>query len=73
MLAIQNYYKTLLLNLDRKLMRMMKLRMKFISLCDLEKIEKMACVEWNGTLTEGEIDKLLCLQMGSFSIATQFF
>ncbi|ECG8631970.1 type III secretion system effector SopD2 [Salmonella enterica subsp. salamae] len=34
---------------------------------------KMACVEWNGTLTEGEIDKLLCLQMGSFSIATQFF
>lgn len=31
---------------------------------------KMACVEWNGTLTEGEIDKLLCLQMGSFSIAT---
>lgn len=40
LLAIQNYYKTLLLNLDRKLMRMMKLRMKFISLCDLEKIEK---------------------------------
>ncbi|ECJ2264538.1 type III secretion system effector SopD2 [Salmonella enterica subsp. salamae] len=34
---------------------------------------KMACVEWNGTLTEGEIDKLICLQMGSFSIATQFF
>ncbi|EDX9716898.1 type III secretion system effector SopD2 [Salmonella enterica subsp. salamae] len=34
---------------------------------------KIACVEWNGTLTEGEIDKLLCLQMGSFSIATQFF
>lgn len=39
-LSIQNYYKTWLLNLDRKLMRMMKLRMKFISLCDLEKIEK---------------------------------
>lgn len=34
---------------------------------------KMAYVEWNGTLTEDEIDKLRCLQMGSFSITTQFF
>lgn len=34
---------------------------------------KMACVEWNGTLTEDEMDKLRCLQMGSFSITTQFF
>ncbi|WP_183059715.1 type III secretion system effector SopD2 [Salmonella enterica] len=34
---------------------------------------KMACVEWNGTLTEDEIDKLRCLQMGSFNITTQFF
>lgn len=34
---------------------------------------KMECVEWNGTLTEGEIDKLRCLQMGSFHITTQFF
>ncbi|ELH3240923.1 type III secretion system effector SopD2 [Salmonella enterica] len=34
---------------------------------------KMACVEWNGTLTQDERDKLLCLQMGSFGISTQFF
>ncbi|EBX1355551.1 type III secretion system effector SopD2 [Salmonella enterica subsp. enterica serovar Okatie] len=34
---------------------------------------KMACVEWNGTLTEEEINKLRCLQMGSYSITTQFF
>ncbi|EEC7125856.1 type III secretion system effector SopD2 [Salmonella enterica subsp. diarizonae] len=34
---------------------------------------KMACVEWNGTLTEDEMDKLRCLQMGSFEISTQFF
>ncbi|HCL5256950.1 TPA: type III secretion system effector SopD2 [Salmonella enterica] len=34
---------------------------------------KMACVEWNGTLTEEEINKLRCLQMGSFNITTQFF
>ncbi|HCL5073677.1 TPA: type III secretion system effector SopD2 [Salmonella enterica] len=34
---------------------------------------KMACVEWNGTLTEEEINKLRCLQMGSFNIITQFF
>ncbi len=34
---------------------------------------KMACVEWNGTLTEGEMEKLCCLQMGSFNITTQFF
>ncbi|EGJ1579379.1 type III secretion system effector SopD2, partial [Salmonella enterica] len=33
---------------------------------------KMACVEWNGTLTEDEMDKLRCLQMGSFEISTQF-
>ncbi|EHR2188136.1 pathogenicity island 1 protein SopD2, partial [Salmonella enterica subsp. enterica serovar Kentucky] len=34
---------------------------------------KMACVEWNGTLTDSEMDKLRCLQMGSFEISTQFF
>ncbi|ENY9360728.1 SPI-2 type III secretion system effector SopD2 [Salmonella enterica] len=34
---------------------------------------KMECVEWNGTLTEEEKNKLLCLQMGSFNITTQFF
>ncbi|EJU7770004.1 type III secretion system effector SopD2 [Salmonella enterica subsp. salamae serovar 4,12:e,n,x:1,6] len=34
---------------------------------------KMECVEWNGTLTEEEINKLRCLQMGSFHITTQFF
>ncbi|EDS5955268.1 type III secretion system effector SopD2 [Salmonella enterica subsp. enterica] len=34
---------------------------------------KMACVEWSGTLTDSEKDKLLCLQMGSFNIITQFF
>ncbi|EDU6202280.1 type III secretion system effector SopD2 [Salmonella enterica subsp. salamae] len=34
---------------------------------------KMECVEWNGTLTEEEINKLRCLQMGSFNITTQFF
>lgn len=34
---------------------------------------KMECVEWHGTLTEEEINKLLCLQMGSFNIITQFF
>ncbi|ECC1661360.1 TPA: type III secretion system effector SopD2 [Salmonella enterica subsp. salamae] len=34
---------------------------------------KMACVEWNSTLTEEEINKLRCLQMGSFNIITQFF
>lgn len=34
---------------------------------------KMACVEWHGTLTEEEINKLRCLQMGSFNITTQFF
>lgn len=34
---------------------------------------KMECVEWNGTLTEEEINKLRCLQMGSFNIITQFF
>ncbi|EJF5646602.1 type III secretion system effector SopD2 [Salmonella enterica] len=34
---------------------------------------KRACVEWNGTLTEDEMDKLRCLQMGSFEISTQFF
>ncbi|EBH8336558.1 type III secretion system effector SopD2 [Salmonella enterica subsp. houtenae serovar 43:z4,z23:-] len=34
---------------------------------------KMACVEWNGTLTQDEIDKLRCLQMGSFAVSTQFF
>ncbi|EEJ7564655.1 type III secretion system effector SopD2 [Salmonella enterica subsp. salamae] len=33
----------------------------------------MACVEWNGTLTEEEKKKLRCLQMGSFNITTQFF
>ncbi|EBV2193998.1 type III secretion system effector SopD2 [Salmonella enterica] len=33
----------------------------------------MACVEWNGTLTEEEMNKLRCLQMGSFNITTQFF
>ncbi|EBA5555859.1 type III secretion system effector SopD2 [Salmonella enterica subsp. enterica] len=33
----------------------------------------MACVEWNGTLTEEEKKKLSCLQMGSFNITTQFF
>ncbi|EGI2084081.1 pathogenicity island 1 protein SopD2, partial [Salmonella enterica] len=33
----------------------------------------MACVEWNGTLTQDERDKLLCLQMRSFGISTQFF
>ncbi|EBG5207435.1 type III secretion system effector SopD2 [Salmonella enterica subsp. enterica] len=33
----------------------------------------MACVEWNGTLTEEEKKKLCCLQMGSFNITTQFF
>lgn len=52
-------------------MKMMKLRMKFISLCALED-RKMACVEWNGTLTDSEMDKLRCLQMGSFEISTQF-
>ncbi|HBZ9866945.1 TPA: type III secretion system effector SopD2 [Salmonella enterica subsp. houtenae] len=34
---------------------------------------KMACVEWHGTLTPDERDKLLCLQMGSFGVSTQFF
>lgn len=34
---------------------------------------KMECVEWHGTLTEEEINKLRCLQMGSFNITTQFF
>ncbi|EEC4814791.1 SPI-2 type III secretion system effector SopD2 [Salmonella enterica] len=34
---------------------------------------KMECVEWNGTLTEEEKNKLRCLQMGSFNITTQFF
>ncbi|EAW1761827.1 type III secretion system effector SopD2 [Salmonella enterica] len=34
---------------------------------------KMECVEWHGTLTEEEINKLRCLQMGSFNIITQFF
>ncbi|ANF78733.1 type III secretion system effector SopD2 [Salmonella enterica subsp. enterica serovar Kiambu] len=34
---------------------------------------KMACVQWNGTLTEEEMNKLRCLQMGSFNITTQFF
>ncbi|EBG2396290.1 type III secretion system effector SopD2 [Salmonella enterica subsp. enterica] len=34
---------------------------------------KMACVEWNGTLNEEEMNKLRCLQMGSFNITTQFF
>ncbi|QVP48702.1 type III secretion system effector SopD2 [Salmonella enterica subsp. salamae] len=34
---------------------------------------KMESVEWHGTLTEEEINKLLCLQMGSFNIITQFF
>ncbi|ECG8608701.1 type III secretion system effector SopD2 [Salmonella enterica subsp. salamae] len=34
---------------------------------------KMACVEWNGTLTHDEREKLRCLQMGSFDISTQFF
>ncbi|ECC1670933.1 type III secretion system effector SopD2 [Salmonella enterica] len=34
---------------------------------------KMECVEWNSTLTEEEINKLRCLQMGSFNITTQFF
>ncbi|EHR1567489.1 type III secretion system effector SopD2 [Salmonella enterica] len=34
---------------------------------------KKACVEWHGTLTPDERDKLLCLQMGSFGIHTQFF
>ncbi len=34
---------------------------------------KMACVEWHGTLTKEEINKLRCLQMGSFKITTQFF
>ncbi|EKD9549225.1 pathogenicity island 1 protein SopD2, partial [Salmonella enterica] len=29
--------------------------------------------EWNGKLTQDERDKLLCLQMGSFGITTQFF
>lgn len=33
---------------------------------------KRACVEWNGTLTEEEMNKLRCLQMGSFNIHTQF-
>ncbi|ECB3765650.1 type III secretion system effector SopD2, partial [Salmonella enterica subsp. enterica serovar Virchow] len=33
---------------------------------------KRACVEWNGTLTEEEMNKLRCLQMGSFDIHTQF-
>ncbi|HCJ4672791.1 TPA: pathogenicity island 1 protein SopD2, partial [Salmonella enterica] len=33
---------------------------------------KMECVEWNGTLTEEEMNKLRCLQMGSFNITTQF-
>lgn len=33
---------------------------------------KMECVEWNGTLTEEEKNKLRCLQMGSFNITTQF-
>ncbi|EBS7634712.1 type III secretion system effector SopD2 [Salmonella enterica] len=33
----------------------------------------MACVQWNGTLTEEEKKKLRCLQMGSFNITTQFF
>ncbi|ECH9258531.1 type III secretion system effector SopD2 [Salmonella enterica subsp. enterica] len=33
----------------------------------------MACVEWNGMLTEEEMNKLRCLQMGSFNITTQFF
>ncbi|EBP0098133.1 type III secretion system effector SopD2 [Salmonella enterica] len=34
---------------------------------------KMECVEWHGTFTEGEVEKLRCLQMGSFKITTQFF
>ncbi|EKS4962558.1 SPI-2 type III secretion system effector SopD2 [Salmonella enterica] len=34
---------------------------------------KRACVEWNGTLTVEEKNKLRCLQMGSFNITTQFF
>ncbi|EAB5051900.1 type III secretion system effector SopD2 [Salmonella enterica] len=34
---------------------------------------KRACVEWNGTLTQEEINKLRCLQMGSFNVTTQFF
>ncbi|EFR8874727.1 type III secretion system effector SopD2, partial [Salmonella enterica] len=34
---------------------------------------KMECVEWHSTLTEEEINKLRCLQMGSFNITTQFF
>ncbi|EAW6005505.1 type III secretion system effector SopD2, partial [Salmonella enterica] len=33
---------------------------------------KRECVEWNGTLTEEEMNKLRCLQMGSFNITTQF-
>ncbi|EBN1281107.1 type III secretion system effector SopD2 [Salmonella enterica] len=33
----------------------------------------MPCVEWNGTLTREEIEKLKCLNMGSFEVTTQFF
>ncbi|EIS4367429.1 type III secretion system effector SopD2 [Salmonella enterica] len=33
----------------------------------------MACVEWNGNLTREEIEKLKCLNMGSFDASTQFF
>lgn len=33
----------------------------------------MPCVEWNGTLTDDEIEKLRCLNGNSFDISTQFF